>query len=157
MPTGHAGSIPAPSTTNIMNLSKLPSPFYRVSVKAIILDDQNRLLIGRGEEDSEGWEVPGGGLEHNESLEECLRREVEEELGVQVTEIGKVGFIYRGRSVRGWIILRIAVLVKLKNYNFEYGDMAEAMFVTKNELSNIQFAADEGTIKNCTDKIWPEI
>lgn len=138
-----------------MDLSKLPSPFYRVTIKAIILDDQKRLLVGKGEEDSDGWELPGGGLEHKESIEECLTREIEEELGVGVKEIGKVSFIYRGRSVHGWIILRVAIPVKLKDFNFKYGDMTEAKFITKDELQSLVFAADEGTIKDCADLIWP--
>lgn len=137
-------------------LKNLPSPFYRVSVKAIILDDQNRLLIGKGEEGDEGWEIPGGGLEHNESLEECLSREIEEELGVNVQKVGRISFVYRGRSVRGWMILRIAVLVELKDFNFKYGDMTEGKFITKDELKSINFAADEGTIKDCADLIWPK-
>lgn len=134
-----------------MDLSKLPSPFYRGTVKAIILDEQRRLLVGKGDD---GWELPGGGFEHDESLEECLKRELKEELGAEIERIGIVSFVYRGKSVHGWMILRVAVIVKLKNYNFKLGDMKEAKFVTKDELLKLDFAADEGTIKNCTHLIW---
>lgn len=140
-----------------MDLSRLPSPFYRGTIKAIILDEQKRLLIGRGEEDTSGWEIPGGGFEHNESVEECLKRELKEELGVEVARIGKIAFIYRGKSVHGWTILRIAVPVKLKSYNFKYGDMVEAKFVTKEQLMSVDFAADEGTIKDCANLIWSDV
>jgi 8-oxo-dGTP diphosphatase len=136
-------------------LKTLPSPFYRVTVKAIILDDQGRLLVGKGEENSEGWELPGGGFEHDESMPECIRRELKEELDVEVAKIGSVEFFYRGRSVHGWMIVRLAVPVKLKNYDFKFGDMKKAKFVTKQELLSLNFAADEGTIKDCVDFIWP--
>ncbi len=33
------------------------------------------------------WEFPGGKLEDNESLEECLKREIREELGIDI-EVG---------------------------------------------------------------------
>ena len=62
-----------------MDPGKLPSPFYRVSLKAIVLDHQERLLLGQA--DNGNWEVPGGGWEHPETLERGLRRELLEELG----------------------------------------------------------------------------
>jgi len=138
-----------------MDLSKLPSPFYRGTVKAIVFDKQNRLLVGAGEENSTGWEMPGGGWEHNESLEECLRRELKEEFGAKIKKVGDTLFVYRGKSVHGWTILRIAVAVELENFDLILGDMTEARFVSKDELLSLDFAADEGTIKGQVNLIWP--
>jgi ADP-ribose pyrophosphatase YjhB (NUDIX family) len=55
-----------------------PSPFYRVSVKALVFDRDGRLLVVQ--EPDGLWEVPGGGWEHGESFEECLARELAEEI-----------------------------------------------------------------------------
>jgi ADP-ribose pyrophosphatase YjhB (NUDIX family) len=123
----------------------------------LIFDDKKRLLVGRGEEDSEGWEMPGGGWEHDESIEKCLHREIEEELGIEEAYVGEPLFVYRGRSTRGWMILRIAVPVKLKSTDFKYGEMHEAKFVTKEEFARLDFAAEEGTIKTMAHKIWPPV
>jgi len=55
---------------------------WPVSVKAVILDG-DRVVVLRNER--EEWELPGGRLEAGETIEECLVREVREELGVTVT------------------------------------------------------------------------
>lgn len=140
---------------DLKQLSQLPSPFYRVSVKALIFDDQNRLLVGRGEETDDLWEMPGGGWEHDEDIKDCVERELDEELGIKAASIGPIEFIYRGRSIRGWMIVRVAVKVTLVDFNFKYGVMTESRFVDKNELMQLEFAADEDTIKDQVDLIWP--
>jgi ADP-ribose pyrophosphatase YjhB (NUDIX family) len=55
---------------------------YRISVKALIKDEQGRYLLIRTTD--EGWELPGGGMDHGETPQEALSRELSEELGVNV-------------------------------------------------------------------------
>jgi 8-oxo-dGTP pyrophosphatase MutT (NUDIX family) len=58
--------------------------------KALIIKNQSVLLIQKGPEDIHNplrWETPGGRLQAGESLDEQLRREVFEEVGLKV-EVG---------------------------------------------------------------------
>lgn len=40
-------------------------------------------------EDSDKWDLPGGGVEHFEEPDDALRREIEEEVGVFIAAIDK--------------------------------------------------------------------
>ena len=67
-----------------------PTPHYDVTA-GLIRDEQGRLLIAQ--RPLEGllgglWEFPGGKREGRESLEDCLRRELREELAIEV-EVGQ--------------------------------------------------------------------
>ena len=59
---------------------------FKIVTAAIVLQDNKVLLTRRALGQSlEGyWEFPGGKVEEGESLQECLKREIFEELGVQV-------------------------------------------------------------------------
>src|SRR5262245_52393029 len=58
-------------------------PTHRIGVFAIIFDEQRRVLLSR-RADSGWWNLPGGGLEPDESVVEGLVREVCEETGLEV-------------------------------------------------------------------------
>lgn len=66
---------------------------YRVSVKAAIIHD-GKLLVISGENGNPGWELPGGGLEHNETIEQALNRELQEEIGVTEMQVKKPIYIW---------------------------------------------------------------
>jgi 8-oxo-dGTP diphosphatase len=65
---------------------------------AIIRQDDKILICQRAEGDSCSglWEFPGGKLEENETLEECLIRECREELGLKL----KIKDVYLEKSWR---------------------------------------------------------
>ena len=60
------------------------------SVTAAVIVDQGRILLARrppGDRHAGWWEFPGGKQEPGESLEECLAREIREELGLEITDL----------------------------------------------------------------------
>lgn len=63
-----------------------PLPHKKIGV-AVILNDRGQILIDRRPE--KGllgglWEFPGGKIEPNETVQECIKREIDEELGIEI-------------------------------------------------------------------------
>ena len=59
-----------------------------VGVGAVIVDDDGRLFLARRGPEARAekglWEFPGGTVEFGEKLEDALRREINEELGIGI-------------------------------------------------------------------------
>src|SRR5215471_10562647 len=55
---------------------------FRVGVNAIIFDEGRVLLAHR--RDIDWWNLPGGGMEAGETVDEAIRREVYEETGLEI-------------------------------------------------------------------------
>jgi 8-oxo-dGTP diphosphatase len=58
---------------------------FRVSVKGAIISDHKVLLLKRA--NTHKWELPGGTVEHGESIFDALKREMREETGLQSIHI----------------------------------------------------------------------
>lgn len=77
--------------TSSGNLHPSGSACFRVSVSALIFNEGKVLLAYR--RDIDWWNLPGGGMEEGETVDEALRREVLEETGLEV-EIGQLVGVY---------------------------------------------------------------
>lgn len=64
------------------HISKYPNTFYRVSLKAIIRNEHGEVLCVK-EDGSQAWSLPGGGIDHGESDQQALAREIYEEVAIE--------------------------------------------------------------------------
>ncbi len=71
--------------------SSAASARFRLAVSAVIFDQGKVLLAHR--RDIDWWNLPGGGMEPGETVDEALMREVLEETGLQV-EIERLVGVY---------------------------------------------------------------
>lgn len=71
-----------------MKSRDLPTLLPIIVAAAIIQQEERYLLTRRkpGSDLGRLWEFPGGKKESGETLEGCLRREIKEELGVEISE-----------------------------------------------------------------------
>ena len=74
-----------------MSIESLGRPVIGVGV--IIWKDRSVLLGKRIDPEGENhWQFPGGHLEVGETVTECARREVEEEVGIQISDVKNLGY-----------------------------------------------------------------
>lgn len=134
---------------------QLPDTFWRVSAKALIYDADGKLLVFMDK--NHEWEAPGGGWEHGESFEQCIRRELAEEIKVGVRSVGGMSFFYRGETVKGYPKISIAAKVVVDDAVITPSDddLVEAKYVTREEFLQLPFQSGEGTIKDYANQIWP--
>jgi 8-oxo-dGTP diphosphatase len=113
-------------------------PRHSVSVSGVITDDHGRaLLIQR--RDNQRWEPPGGVLELPESIEGGLRREVQEETGLDV-EPDTLSGVYKNMN-RGII----ALVFRCK--------ITGGQLTTNDEVTGFRWA-DEATIRQLTSEAY---
>jgi 8-oxo-dGTP diphosphatase len=81
-------------------------------VGAVVVDDGRLLMVRRGSPPQSGrWSLPGGRVEHGETLAQALEREVQEETGLE-TRCGRfVGWVERIGAGHHFVILDFTVEV----------------------------------------------
>ncbi|MBD3627184.1 NUDIX hydrolase [Cyclobacterium sp.] len=96
---------------------EIPECFYRVSVKALILDETQRFLLVK--EDNGIWELPGGGLDHGESAQEGIKREIWEEMQLKTSAIAdQPCFFFTVKNHKGIYIANVIYLTELEHLRF---------------------------------------
>jgi 8-oxo-dGTP pyrophosphatase MutT (NUDIX family) len=140
----------------VVHTSEVPTPFYRVSVKALVFDSGGRLLVVQ--EPAGHWELPGGGWEHGETLEQCLARELQEELGARLRSVDAT-------TQRAWTSpgarrryhrLKLTVHATLDSPAITPGEeILAARWVTAPEFAALRMAAGDESLREHILAAWP--
>jgi 8-oxo-dGTP diphosphatase len=111
-----------------------------ITVTAAIIEKDGKILIARRNKNDPlkgKWEFPGGRLEPGESLEECLKRELREELGIDA-QIGE----FVGSNTHRYEHISIELLAfRVKEYAGELHptDHEEVKWVALSEFHKYDF------------------
>ncbi len=122
-------------------MTKIPNCFYRVSVKALVLNEERDKFLLCKEADGR-WELPGGGLDWDAGPQEDLPRELMEEMGLRAIYIAdNPCYFITGKSTN-YPEIRIANVLyetKLEHLNFTPSDeCVEIRFVNKDMVDGME-------------------
>ncbi len=119
-------------------------------VTAAVIEKDGLVLIGkrkRGKRFAGNWEFPGGTLEKGETPQQCLKRELREELAAEV----EVGDLFCSNTVSytpEWTITLLAYRTTLISGVFNLSDHDEIRWVEPADLVNYDFPeADESIVE----------
>jgi 8-oxo-dGTP diphosphatase len=114
-----------------------------VAVGGIIFHEETVLLVKRNKEPAMGqWSLPGGAVELGESLEEALKREIDEEVSINIGVGGLVRLLERivhdqKRRVRFHYVIADYWGWKLSGQPRAATDISDARFVTLKEARKL--------------------
>ena len=91
-----------------------PKPLLLVAAAALIASDGQVLICQRpqGKQLAGLWEFPGGKVEPGETPEECLIRELDEELGIKVTHACLAPFVFASHGYESFHLMMPLYLVR---------------------------------------------
>ncbi|HET6747034.1 MAG TPA: NUDIX hydrolase [Candidatus Saccharimonadales bacterium] len=130
-----------------------PEAFYRVSIKAIIRNKKGEVLLVK--EDGGSWSLPGGGMDHGETAEEALAREMYEEVLIiekfQARIIGtNPRFVKAKQAWILWVVFELGMPEQ-----FEYGkgaDADEVAFIDPVIFKDSTIVSERLVYKWCVDQ-----
>ncbi len=117
------------------------------AVAGAIVDGQGRMVVlVRGKEPGKGkWDLPGGFVDPGETAEDALRREVREEIGLEVTALHYLGSwpnIYDYMGVR-YRTLDMGFACEVKDASLarpREAEIAEVLFLRTDQMDLARFA-----------------
>jgi 8-oxo-dGTP diphosphatase len=110
-------------------------------VIAAVIERDGHILIckrKRGKQHAGFWEFPGGTLEDGETREQCLKRELREELAISA-EVGDLICVSEYTYTPDWTIKLLAYRTTVIAGNFILNDHEEIRWVKPTDLADYEF------------------
>lgn len=115
---------------------------YHITVKAVIVNEGKALILkALSKNGLSVYELPGGRIDEGESIRLCLKRELEEELGITKFKMGKIigayeRSEYKKEGIDGAMALIYEVFIEELILNLS-DEHTEYEWITKEDLQRI--------------------
>lgn len=117
--------------------SKRSDFLFRISVKGMITNEDGKVLVVK-ETDRKSWDLPGGGMDHGETIKDALARELYEEVNFRGNFDYRVIAIEDPKPLLSGILqVRVIFHIVPENMEFSAGiDGDEVAFMDPREFEN---------------------
>ena len=121
-------------------MDQIPNWFYRLSAKALILDKDKKFLLVK---EQKWWELPWWWLEYWETHQQCIKRELMEELWINIISVEENPSYFITTQKDNWLRIANVIYETQVNineiYNFKPSDEClEVRFFDINEAQNVK-------------------
>jgi ADP-ribose pyrophosphatase YjhB (NUDIX family) len=111
---------------------------YSIGVGAVVVNNNKALLIKRAGHPRKGdWALPGGYVEHDETIHVAIEREVWEETGIHAEVIGVIAILHRWIPDENGIYIIFLMHTDQDTLTPDITEAEEAAFFSIDELDNL--------------------
>jgi 8-oxo-dGTP diphosphatase len=121
-----------------------------LKVTCAIIDIEGEVLCAQRSKDMDlplKWELPGGKIEEGETAQECLVREIKEELGIHIS-VGEQLPAFQHKYPNLKTIELLPFICKIKNGRIILKEHQQVKWLGKNELLSLDWAEADIPIVN---------
>jgi mutator protein MutT len=117
---------------------------YQIRVTGILIENENILIVKQRVSSNRNWSLPGGRLEHGETIQEGIIRELKEETGLNV-KIIKLLYICEKNDVNPplihitFLLKKISGHIRLPSNEFDKNPIHDVKMVEIKKLKNYGF------------------
>jgi|ERR1035437_3120676 8-oxo-dGTP pyrophosphatase MutT (NUDIX family) len=116
----------------------IPQNFH-IAVKAVIIKNDKALVLKEVDRFN-GFDLPGGKIDEGESIDQALKRELDEELGLKEFEMGDLLHVYERTDYKKENISLMLVFYKVSTGDFDVilsEEHTEYKWISKEELAEM--------------------
>ncbi|MDO5557863.1 MAG: NUDIX domain-containing protein [Clostridia bacterium] len=128
----------------------------RESARAIIIEENQMVVMYREKKDMIYYVFPGGGLEENEDIKDCVVREIKEEFGINIEPLKEVYIYEDSKTIQHFFtcIWKDGELGTGEGEEFQ-GNMEKGIYIPMlidlNRLTDVKLLPSKVTKQLCED------
>lgn len=118
------------------HLGRKTDYLFRISIKALVRNHEGKVLVVK-ETNRDYWDLPGGGIDHGESISDALAREMHEEVSLTGDFTYRVIAVEEPKLLERVSVWQTRIIFEIEPVNMTFTpgeDGDEVMFIDPEEL-----------------------